>query len=106
MHRAALGALAVDDELEKLGQDARFRVRKTSDWIVHTAELEAEMLRRGLNFTAIKWSEDKVLPPAESDTPTPVLLEDQTVEGAVRLRNRVAKRLRRRFRIVSEDILA
>jgi hypothetical protein len=106
MHRAALGALAVDDELDKLGLEARFRVRETSDWILHTVELEAEMLRRGLSFTVIKWSGDKVPPLAESDgMPKPLPVEDQTVEGAARLRDRIVKMIGRRFRLVSEDVV-
>jgi len=59
MHHAARGALAVDDELIKLGQERRFRVRETPDWIKHAAELETEMLRRGMSFDPIKWSEDE-----------------------------------------------
>ena len=57
MHHAAQGALAVDDELNKLGQQARFRVRETLDWVKHAADLEAEMLRRGMIFDGIVWAE-------------------------------------------------
>jgi len=35
-----------------------FRVRETPDWKKHAADLEAEMLRRGMIFEAIGWSED------------------------------------------------
>lgn len=57
MHHAARGALAVDDELNRLGQEPRFRVRETSDWMKHTSDLEAEMLRRGMTFDGIDWTE-------------------------------------------------
>lgn len=57
MHHAARGALAVDDELNKLGQEPRFRVRETLEWTKHAADLEAEMLRRGMTFDGIRWTE-------------------------------------------------
>ncbi len=57
MHHAARGALAVDDELNELGREPRFRVRETSDWMKHAADLEAEMLRRGMTFDGIDWTE-------------------------------------------------
>src|ERR1700749_1434250 len=56
MHHGARGALAVDDELSKLGEEPRFKVRATSDWAEHAADLEAEMLRRGMSFEAIDLS--------------------------------------------------
>jgi hypothetical protein len=56
MHHGARGALAVDDELSKLGEEPRFKVRSTSDWAEHAADLEAEMLRRGMSFEAIDLS--------------------------------------------------
>jgi len=111
MHYAALGALAVDDELKKLGREERFRVRETPDWIGHIAELEAEMRRRGMSFDAIKWSEDNASASHLADAPqlpgpepndSMSLSESQTVENAA-LRNRISVLLRRRFRIVSND---
>jgi hypothetical protein len=56
MHHGARGALAVDDELLKLGEEPRFKVRATSDWAQHAADLETEMVRRGMNFEAIDLS--------------------------------------------------
>jgi hypothetical protein len=56
MHHGARGALAVDDELSKLGEEPRFKVRTTSDWAEHAADLETEMVRRGMNFEAIDLS--------------------------------------------------
>jgi hypothetical protein len=56
MHFGARGALAADDELNTLGQAARFRVRETESWKRHIAELEAEMIRRGMRFEGIDFS--------------------------------------------------
>jgi hypothetical protein len=44
------GALAADDVLKALGQEPRFRVRETPDWENHAADLETEMLKRGIMF--------------------------------------------------------
>jgi hypothetical protein len=56
MHFGARGAIAADDELNALGQAARFRVRETQSWKRHIADLEAEMIRRGMKFEAIDLS--------------------------------------------------
>jgi len=37
----------------------RFRVRETPDWKKHAADLEQEMLKRGMFFEVIDWSEDQ-----------------------------------------------
>jgi hypothetical protein len=47
-------ALAAD---EALGEEGRFRVRKTPTWKLHAADLEAEMVRRGITFEVIEWYE-------------------------------------------------
>jgi len=66
MYEGIRGALAADDALSGLGEEPRFRVRETPDWKLHGAELETEMLNRGMFFDVIDWSEDKtVLPPEE-----------------------------------------
>ena len=57
MYEAVRGALAADDAQEKGGADPRFRVRDTPDWKKHAADLEAEMLRRGMLFNVIDWFE-------------------------------------------------
>jgi hypothetical protein len=59
MYEAIRGALAADDALKAQGQEPRFRVRETPDWKDHAADLEAEMLKRGLMFEVIDWSEDQ-----------------------------------------------
>jgi hypothetical protein len=40
-------------------------VRETPDWKLHTAELETEMLGRGMMFEVIDWSEGQTPPPFE-----------------------------------------
>jgi hypothetical protein len=66
MYEGIRGALAADDALKRQGMEARFRVRETPEWKLHAAELETEMLRRGMMFEVIDWSEDQTgLPFAE-----------------------------------------
>jgi hypothetical protein len=57
MYQGVRGALAADDALTEQGQACRFRVRETPEWKVHATDLETEMLRRGLVFEVIDWSE-------------------------------------------------
>ena len=57
MHYSTRGALAVDDELTRLGAERRFRVRDNSDWKKLADDLEAEMIQRGMVFEAIDWLE-------------------------------------------------
>ncbi len=57
MYEAVRGALAADDALEMEGREPAFCVRDTPDWKQHAADLEAEMLRRGIHFVIIDWSE-------------------------------------------------
>jgi hypothetical protein len=59
MYEAVRGALAADDALKRQGQETRFRVRETPDWKKHAANLEAEMIKRGMSFEVIDWSEDQ-----------------------------------------------
>jgi hypothetical protein len=65
MYEGIRGALAADDALKGQGEEPRFRVRETPDWKLHASELEAEMLRRGMFFEVIDWSEDQGNPPLE-----------------------------------------
>jgi hypothetical protein len=107
MHHCARGALAVDDELKKLGFERRFRVRETCDWKKHAGALEAEMLRRGITFEAINWSDeqhsfaeskavshlaDQSAPPSK---PGPVE-QGNTAESGARLKSRIAAALKMR----------
>jgi len=57
MYEAVRGALAADDAAEKRGDEPRFRVRDTPDWKKHAADLESEMLKRGMFFEVIDWDE-------------------------------------------------
>jgi hypothetical protein len=65
MYEGVRGALAADDALKAEGRETRFRVRETPDWKRHAAELESEMLKRGMFFAVIDWSEDQAPLPFE-----------------------------------------
>lgn len=38
------------------GEEPQFRVRETKDWKSHAADLEVEMIRRGITLNLIDWS--------------------------------------------------
>jgi len=59
MYEAIRGALAADDGLKRRGLPVRFRVRAPPDSKEYAADLEAEMLKRGMVFDVIDWSEDQ-----------------------------------------------
>jgi len=59
MYESIRGALVSDDAQKAAGEKPRFRTRETADWREHAANLEAEMLRRGMFFEIIDWSEDQ-----------------------------------------------
>jgi hypothetical protein len=59
MYEAVRGALAADDALKRQESETKFRVRETPDWRHHAADLEAEMLKRGMMFEVIDWSDDQ-----------------------------------------------
>ncbi len=63
MYEAIRGALAADDALKRQESETKFRVRETPDWRHHAADLEAEMLKRGMMFEVIGWSEDQATLP-------------------------------------------
>jgi hypothetical protein len=63
MYEAIRGALAADEALKEQGDEPRFRVRETPEWKAHAADLEAEMLKRGMIFDVVDWSEDRGNPP-------------------------------------------
>jgi hypothetical protein len=65
MYEGIRGALASDDELAGFGEECRFRVRETPEWKMHATDLEAEMLKRGMIFEVIDWSEDQADLPFE-----------------------------------------
>jgi hypothetical protein len=65
MYEAVRGALAADDALKGQGQETRFGVRETPEWKEHATALEAEMLKRGMSFEVIDWSEDQAPLPFE-----------------------------------------
>jgi hypothetical protein len=59
------GRDAADDALKRQESETRFRVRETPDWRDHAADLEAKMLKRGMMFEVIDWSEDQASLPFE-----------------------------------------
>jgi hypothetical protein len=59
MYEAIRGGLEADDALKRQGLAIRFRVRETHDWKKHAAGLGSEMLKRGMRFEIIDWSEDR-----------------------------------------------
>jgi len=59
MYESIRAALGSDDAQKAAGQKPRFAVRKTPDWLEHAGNLEVEMLRRGMTFEIIDWSEDQ-----------------------------------------------
>jgi hypothetical protein len=87
MHHGARGALTVDDELARLGEELRFRVRDTLNWTMHIAELENEMARRGMTFEVIDWS----LPTPECDQKGE---EAKPIDRATHLSTRIAAVMR------------
>jgi hypothetical protein len=56
MYEAVRGVLASDDAAEAQKETPRFRIRETPDWRRHAADLEMEMIRRGVAFEIIDWS--------------------------------------------------
>jgi hypothetical protein len=59
MYKGIRGALVANHALKRQGMETRFRVRETPEWKLHAAELETEMLGRGMMFEVIDWSEDQ-----------------------------------------------
>jgi hypothetical protein len=59
MYETIRGTLAADDALKRGGLAIRLRVRETPEWKQHAADLESEMLKRGMRFEVIDWSEDR-----------------------------------------------
>ena len=56
MYESVRAALVSDDGLRAQGGESRFRIRETPEWKKHAADLEKEMLRRGMWFTVIDWT--------------------------------------------------
>jgi hypothetical protein len=77
MYAAVRGALNADDAVERQGGEPKFKVRDTPDWKKHAADLEAEMLRRGMLFEVIDWFEGHEALPFDRLRP-PFLGRDRT----------------------------
>jgi hypothetical protein len=65
MYESIRGALAADNALKAQGGETRFRVRETPEWKKHASELEKEMLRRGMLFEVIDWTNGQAELPLE-----------------------------------------
>jgi hypothetical protein len=65
MYEGIRGALAADEALKRQGIETPFRVSETPEWKLRAAELETEMLGRGMMFEVIDWSEDQARLPFE-----------------------------------------
>jgi hypothetical protein len=59
VYEGVRGAPGADDALVRDHRDPPFRVRETPEWKLHAADLEAEMLKRGMVFKLIDWSDDQ-----------------------------------------------
>ena len=106
MHYSTRGALAVDDELTRLGAERRFRVRENSDWKKHADDLEAEMSKRGMNFEAIDWLEIQIVdgvpdsaalqpePPQDAGSAPSDPVSSEADDGNARLKRRIAAFIR------------
>jgi hypothetical protein len=57
MYEVVRGTLDADDTLKARGEEIRFRVRETAEWKKHAADLEMEMMTRGMIFEVINWSQ-------------------------------------------------
>ena len=60
MYEVVRGALDADDTLKAWGEEIRFRVRETAEWKTHAADLEMEMIKRGMIFEVIRLIGPKV----------------------------------------------
>jgi hypothetical protein len=65
MYEAVRGALAADDSSKRQGIATQFRVRETPEWKKHAVDLEQEMLKRGMFFDVLDWSEDQATSPLD-----------------------------------------
>jgi hypothetical protein len=79
MYEGVREALAADEALREFGGEGRFRVRKTPAWKLHAADLEAEMLRRGITFEVIEWYEADH--PVEEMHAPPAVPEHEEMHG-------------------------
>ena len=81
MYEGIRGALAADDALTAQGEETQFRIRETPDWKQHAGNLESEMLKRGMFFDVIDWSEDQGALPFDSDPRGPEVARPPRLDG-------------------------
>jgi hypothetical protein len=66
MYESVRAALGSDDAHRDQGGESRFRIRETPEWKKHAADLEKEMLRRGMWFAVIDWTNGQPELPLEN----------------------------------------
>jgi hypothetical protein len=59
LYESVRAALVSDNAQKAEGDTPRFRIRETRAWREHAGNLEIEMLKRGMAFEIIDWSEDQ-----------------------------------------------
>ena len=59
LYESVRAALVSDNAQKAAGDKPRFRIRETQAWREHAGNLEIEMLKRGMSFEIIDWSEDQ-----------------------------------------------
>jgi len=52
--------LKADDSLTSGGDEPRFRIRDTGEWRKLAADLETEMIKRGMMFEVIEWDAGQI----------------------------------------------
>jgi hypothetical protein len=65
LYEASAGPSLRMTHFKRQGMEIRFRVRETPEWKLHAAELDTEMLQRGMYLNVIDWSEDQATLPFE-----------------------------------------
>lgn len=71
-YESARMALEADMALTRRGAEPRFRVRETAEWRTHASDLETEMLKRGMFFEIIDWTEARNTHPFECPANVPL----------------------------------
>jgi len=60
LYETIRAALKADDSLTDEGAEPRFHIRGTSEWRKLAADIETEMLRRGMVFEVIEWEPGQI----------------------------------------------
>lgn len=60
LYETIRAALKADDSLTSGGDEPRFRIRDTGEWRKLAADLETEMIKRGMMFEVIEWDAGQI----------------------------------------------